>query len=470
MARRSFLALAAAAALVLAGCTGQWPGPADSAADSEGMGDPYFPSYGNAGYDVDHYDLSVRYDPASKELTGTITITGVTTGDLATLSLDLIGLTVRSAEVDGAPAETERGDDKLVIRPAAALPAGTEFTVEISYDGIPEPVTSRSLGSNGFHATDDGAFAIGEPQSASTWFPVNDHPLDKATYEIELAVPEGLAAISNGEPLGTSTAEGWTTWRWAERSPMASYLVTAVIGDYRVYEEEHRGRPMVVAVHEDLPTSVDELLLESGEIADRLAGWFGPYPFGSYGGIAIGDQSVGFALETQTRPVYSPAFFDNAQDATWVVVHELAHQWFGDSVSLRWWQDMWLNEGFATYAEWLWEEADGGDTAQETFDLYWEGPGAEDEFWETPPGDPGRAELFGAAVYVRGAMTVHALRVAVGDAVFYRILQAWTGRYGYGNADTDDLITLSESLSGERLRPLFEEWLYGTERPRTIGG
>jgi aminopeptidase N len=468
MARRRLPALLAA--LLLAGCTGEWPGDsAGSAVESAGMGDPYFPSFGNAGYDVDHYHLSVRYDPASKELTGAITIAGVTTGDLATLSLDLIGLTVRSAEVDGAPAQAERGDDKLVIRPAAPLPAGTEFTVDISYDGVPEPVSSPQLGSNGFHTTDDGGFAMGEPQSASTWFPVNDHPLDKATYEIELAVPEGLAAISNGVPLGTSTDDGWTTWRWAERSPMASYLVTVAIGDYRVYEEDHRGRPMVVAVHENLPTSVDELLLQSGEIADRLAGWFGPYPFGSYGGIAI-DEGLGFALETQSRPVYSRAFFDSGQDATWVVVHELAHQWFGNSVSISSWQDIWLNEGFATYAEWLWEEADGGDTAQETFDLYWEGPGAEERFWETPPGDPGPAELFGSAVYVRGAMTVHALRVAVGDATFFRILQAWTGQYGYGNADTESLITLSESVSGEALRPLFEEWLFATDRPRTIGG
>jgi aminopeptidase N len=454
---------ATAAAVLVAGCTDGWlPGPGDAAG---GLGDPYFPGYGNSGYQVDHYHLRVRYDPASKELAGTATIEAVATADLAGFSLDLTGLTVRSVVVDGAPAEAARGDEKLVVTPAEPVPERDRFTAVVDYHGVPEPVNSRALGSNGFQASDEGAFVIGQPRSASTWFPVNDHPLDKATYQIDLTVPAGLAAVSIGVPEGRTSADGWSTWRWAEPTPTASYLTMLAIGDYRVHQSEHRGKPLVTAVHADLPARVDRQLGRSGEIADLLAGWFGEYPASAYGGIALADQRVGFALETQSRPVYGPSFFAAGNDPTWVIVHELAHQWFGNSVSVRGWNEIWLNEGFATYAEWLFEERDGGDTAQETFDSYWDGPGAEERFWSTAPGDPGPDRLFSAAVYLRGAMTLHALRTTVGDEVFFRILREWTDRMAGGNASTADLVALSQRVAARPLEELFDQWLYTTDRP-----
>lgn len=428
-------------------------------------GDPYFPTHGNGGYQVDHYQLAVRYNPETKELTGAATLTATTTQDLSRFSLDLVGLAVEQVTVDGANAEVDQQPEKLIIAPAAGLPERTQFTIEIDYGGVPAPLSGTTLGSNGFHHTADGAFAAGQPRSASTWYPVNDHPLDKAGYTVEITVPAGLAAISNGVPVEVTTTAGWSTWRWVESAPMASYLSVLAIGDYRVTRGEHSGQPSVVAVHSDLPADVDEQLLRTGEIADVLAGWFGPYPFDSYGGIALADDQVRFALETQSRPVYSPAFFAGAQDATWVIVHELAHQWFGNSVSVRHWDDIWLNEGFATYAEWLWEEHHGGDTAQELFDLYWDGPGGEPDFWTVLPGDPGPDDLFDSAVYVRGAMTVHALRRAVGDTVFFEILPAWTAAYRYGNATTADLADLSERVSGQSLGGLFDDWLYTPRQP-----
>jgi aminopeptidase N len=471
---RSATRLLVAVALVAAGCTGGGSDDSGTTVDPAaagfrpgalGIGDPYFPATGNGGYQVGHYDLQVTYDPASKELTGLATIEATATQDLSSFSLDFSGMSVRSVEVDGEPAGVERGDEKLIVAPPDGLPEGSPFTVAVAYDGVPEPLTSPQLGSNGFQHADDGAFAIGEPQSASTWYPVNDHPRDKATYTVALTVPEGLAAVSNGVLTGQDPEEGWTTWRWTERAPMASYLTTLAIGDYRVHDAEHAGAPMVVAVDADLPTAIDDQLLRTGEIADQLAEWFGPYPFESYGGIVLDDQRVGFALETQSRPVYGPGFFADGQDGTWVIVHELAHQWFGNSVSLRQWGDMWLNEGFATYAEWLWAEEQGDDTAQETFDIYWDGPGAEPDFWSPATGDPGPADLFGNAVYVRGAMTLHALRVAVGDDAFFQILRAWAHEKRGGNASTEELVTLSEQISGESLGGLFDAWLYATERP-----
>lgn len=458
-------------ALALAGCTGG-PGPApqlSQAGAGEGLGDPYFPDAGNTGYQVDHYHLQIGYDPASKQLTGLATIQATATADLARFSLDFSGLTVRSVTVAGGEAAAEHDGDKLLVRPAEPVAADTEFTVEVSYDGVPEPISSPALGDNGFQHTGDGAYAIGQPQSASTWFPVNDHPLDKATYTIEVTAPADLVALSNGVPAGQTTSDGLTTWRWEERTPMASYLSTVVIGDYRVHAGRHNGKPLVTAVHTDLPTTVDEQLERSGEIADILAEWFGPYPLDSYGGIVLGDRQVGFALETQSRPVYGPVFFGTGQDASWVIAHELAHQWFGNSVSVRYWREMWLNEGFATYAEWLWAEEMGDDTAQETFDLHWSGPGAEDGFWSPATGDPGRAGLFSHAVYERGAMALHALRLTVGDGAFFQILRTWAQEQRNGSATTDEFRALSERISGQPLGELFDAWVYGTDRPSYPG-
>ena len=474
---RGSAVLLAIIAVLLAACTGpvrtppvptqtSTPAPAPRGEPAVGLGDPYFPSYGNPGYQVDHYHLRVRYDPASQQLAGEAIVNATATAPLSTVSFDFTGPQVDTVEVDGRPATAARDGAKLVITPEAGLADGAGFTVTVAYAGVPEPVTSPLLGSNGFHHTDDGAFVIGQPQSASTWFPVNDHPLDKATYTIELTVPDGVAAISNGVPDGRSQPEpGWTTWRWQERTPMASYLATLAIGDYRVREEQHRGRPMVTAVHASLPTEVDDQIRDTGQLADVLEQWFGPYPLDSYGGIVLADRRIRFALETQSRPIYGPGFFTGGRDGTGVIVHELAHQWAGNSVSVAGWSDIWLNEGFATYAEWLFSEWDGSDTAQETFDLYWDGPGAEDRFWSVPPGDPGAERLLHSAVYVRGAMTLHALRRTIGDQAFFEILRTWPAEQRDGNATTADLIALSERIAGQPLQSLFDSWLYGTVRP-----
>lgn len=471
--RSAAAAVVAAVALALLagpGCTGAREADPDSgfAPGAAGLGDPYFPEHGNGGYQVDHYDLEVRYDPASKQLTGRVTLLATATSNLSGFSLDLDDdLDVRAVAVDEDPATVDREDDELVVTPASGLVAGTRFTTTVAYHGVPEPVDSPQLGSNGFHHTTGGAFAIGQPRSASTWFPVNEHPRDKATYTIELTVPDGLVAVSNGvlEERTPARAPGWTVWRWDERHPMASYLTTVAIGDYRLHETVHRGKPVITAVHAGHPTDVDEQLARTGEIADVLAGWFGPYPFDAYGGIVLADHRIGFALETQSRPVYGPGFFAGGRDGTEVIVHELAHQWFGNSVSVRQWNDIWLNEGFATYAEWLWGEQEGGDTAQEVFDLHWEGPGAEARFWSLPPGDPGATQMFDRRVYDRGAMTLHALRLTVGDDAFFRILRAWAAQTRGGNATTAELVSLSERISGRPLGWLFDQWLYATSRP-----
>ncbi|MBF9129138.1 M1 family metallopeptidase [Plantactinospora sp. S1510] len=457
--------VAALLAVSAGGCTGDRRDrdrdPEGFRPGAAGVGDAYFPNYGNGGYDVASYRLQVRYDPATDELTGDATIEATATENLSRFNLDLAGLTVSRVRIDGAVVRHARDGDELMITPAAGLSQGRRFQVRIDYAGKPTPITSPDLGSGGLLATGDGAIALGQPESASTWYPVNDHPLDKATYEIEVTVPDGLAALSNGVSGGTTTSAGWTTWRWAERSPMASYLTTLVIGRYRVRAGVHEGKPLVTAIASTLPPGgpAERSLARTGEIADFLATRFGPYPFDSYGGIAVADSRIGYALETQSRPVYGPAFFTTGPNLT-VVAHELAHQWFGDSVSIRSWRDLWLNEGFASYAEWLWEEHEGGRSVQATFEREY---AATD--WAAPALDPGRAEIFSRAVYKRGALTVHALRRAVGDDTFFRILKSWTEEKRNGNASTADLVSHAERISGRSLRPLFDAWLSGSTPP-----
>jgi aminopeptidase N len=461
--------IAAAVLLVtLAGCTGRDPAPGSSDArnfqpGADGVGDTYFPKYGNGGYDVKSYGLKLRYDPAKDELTGTATITATATADLSRFNLDLSGLAVTALSVDGKPAQDSRDGTELVITPSAGLAKGAEFTVEVGYGGKPEPIKSADLGEGGFLHTGDGAIALGQPESASTWFPVNDHPSDKATYDVEITVPEGVEALSNGVPGGSTQDGGWTTWKWSEKAPMASYLATLVIGQYRVVSGTHNGKPIVTAVPESLPTGgrAEAAMLFTAEIADFLETQFGPYPFDAYGGVVVDDNRIGYALETQSRPVYGNVWFKQRVN-TDVVAHELAHQWFGDSVSIARWEDIWLNEGFATYAEWLWAEEQGRESVQESFQAEYD---ATDD-WSKPTLDPGRSEIFSRAVYKRGGLTVHALRLTVGDDDFFKILKTWTAEKRNGTAQTADFVTVAERVSGESLRALFDEWLTGTTAPK----
>jgi aminopeptidase N len=431
---------------------------------SDGIGDSYYPTAGNGGYDVADYDLNLVYDPRARELDGVATITATATQNLTSFNLDFTGLNVESITIDGSGVEWEHDDTELVVQPAAPLVSGATFTTVVSYGGRPRGYGDPALGATGFLTSAEGAIAIGEPEVAATWFPVNDHPRDKATYTLRLTVPDSLEALSNGRLLSTEDAEraGYTTWTWRESSPMAPYLATMVVGTYRVHESTHGTRPVLLAVHTSLPTSVDDQLARTPEVADYLATVFGPYPFDALGGIVVNDSRIGFALENQSRPIYSAGFFSGT-DASWVIAHELAHQWYGDSVSVHDWSEIWLNEGFATYAEWLWDEHRGVGTAQEAFDSFYETAGQ--ALWSVPPGDPGRERLFSSSVYVRGGMTLHALRVTVGDEAFFRILPEWASRKKGSTATTQEFIEVAEEISGRELGQLFQDWLYGTERP-----
>ncbi|MEU3606158.1 M1 family metallopeptidase [Streptomyces sp. NPDC035033] len=458
---RAAAVLAAALTVLglLAGGCGPETGGVRGTPGAAGLRDPYFPKLGNGGYDVRRYALDLAFDPETGRLDGTARITARATQDLSALNLDLAGLTVGRASVDGEPAAVNRAADELTLRPRDELREGAEFTVTVDYAGVPEPLTDPDGSTEGWMNTAEGAVAVGEPAGSMTWFPGNHHPSDKAVYEIALTAPSGLTALSNGVRVSTEPVSGGRTRTvWRQSEPMASYLATVMIGRYATTTGTALdGIPVVTAVEPSLAAATAGLRAELPELLARQQERFGPYPFGAAGAVVTTDGLLGYALETQTRPVFPAAAFDRT-----TLVHELAHQWFGNSVTPETWRDLWLNEGFATYAEWLYEEEYGSVPTRQSFEAAF----AEDANWAFPPADPPTAEnLFDPPVYQRGAMVLHELRETVGDRVFDELLRGWAAKYRHANASTEDFTAYAEEVAGRDLGALWDVWLYGDGRP-----
>jgi aminopeptidase N len=434
-------------------------------------GDPYFPQAGNRGYDVKHYDLTLNYQPSTGRLDGTAVITLRATADLSRFSLDLRNLRATSVTVDGKaasftqqPPKDDGTGGELIVRPQVTIAKGTQHAVRVVYGGVPGQPVDITGAFYGWVSYPDGSFVANEPEGAPTWYPVNDVPTDKATYRFRITVPAGSVAVANGEPVGTpTTTNGRTTFVWRATDPMASYLSTASIGDYRMTKQTGPGGlPILNFVDEDLNPAdlaiTRASLALQPEMIDFFDDIYGPYPFTSFGAIVDDDEDAGYALETQTRPIYSGA----AHEST--VAHELAHQWVGNSVTPTTWRDIWLNEGFATYSEWLWTHHQGGPSPQQRFEDVMSIP-ASDEFWDVAPGDPGAADLFHPAVYDRGAATLQALRNRIGDADFSTLLRHWAVQNEDGNVSTRNLVALAERISGRQLDDFFDTWLYTPSKP-----
>jgi aminopeptidase N len=461
---RLFAAVVLAVVALLGPVSPAVAGPPTGVAGGTSGGDSYFPAAGNGGYQVRHYDLDLRYTPQTMALTARARIAAEARRNLKSFSLDLRDpLTVSSVRVNGRPARFVHNDDELVVTPRDTLKAGRRFTVDVRYGGTTGQPEDNTGALYGWVSYADGAFVANEPEGASTWFPVNDVPYDKASYDFEITVPRGTVAVANGDLRSTRTRNGWTTFRWSAKEPMASYLAMAASGDYTLTRQRAvGGLPIINAVDRDL--SAEEQATTRASLAQQPAmiayfsRLFGPYPFSSFGAVVDDDEDAGYALENQTRPIYSGP----PPEST--VAHELAHQWYGNSVTPRRWRDIWLNEGFATYAEWLWTARRGGDSVSEQFEDVYAVP-ADNAFWQLEIGDPGPEELFNGAIYNRGAMTLHALRLEVGDEDFFRILRAWAQRNRYGVVSTGDLLRLSERVSGEQLDALFTTWLYTPGKP-----
>jgi aminopeptidase N len=552
------------------------PAAADCTAGSSGIGDPYYPLLGNSGYDVQHYTLDLDLDvPGGAIAAGNATIDAIALLDLCAFNLDFLGLEIDAITVDGQPASFARHSGELTINPPAPLAGGSRFTTEIAYHGTPigqeaptiatllgdifgailgggeqkpGPEEGEQYGSGWWHGRDE-IFIAGEPAGAESWFPVNGHPADKATYTLRLTVPDPFSVVANGLLTETIPTATGTTTVWESGNPMASYLVTLHAGrlDTDVREGPH-GLPIRIAFAAAIPQGQRVMFDRLPEMLAYFETVFGPYPFQSAGGTVVAAPIL-FALETQTLPVFGevPMIGNTqltAEERTGLevlVAHETAHQWFGDAVSLLRWQDIWLNEGFATYAQILWLEHTEGVVARNhyvayiyafhaslnpfqdadqlaalnardvidgfrTFSRRFLGTSVSEQFvreyqaglgvateadlenlsgeqglaqlaslgvtadyFPGPPartGDPGPTALFShPIVYERGALTLHALRLTVGDEAFFTILKSWTARFHNGNATTEDFVAVAEEISGEQLDAFFESWLFAPALP-----
>lgn len=428
-------------------------------AGSAGVGDRYYPAAGNGGYDAAHYDVRLRYLPKGGRIRAVVTMTARADVALSRFNLDLSGLTVTRVTVNGAAAAYRRSGQELIITPRTPLAARQRFRVVVEYRGTPRPRNHPRLGRYGWIPTRDGAITPSEPDGTPTWLPVNDHPSDKATYRFRVTVPRRLDVVANGLPGPVRHRGATSTYTWHERHPMASYLAFIGIGKFDVKRGKVGTIPVITAVDPRFRRHHARLHKATIAATRWAASVFGPYPFSSVGGV-IDDARTGYALETQERPVYMG--FAPSEN---FVVHEIAHQWFGNSVSVARWRDIWLNEGFAAYAEWLSDEQRRGRPAREVFRRHLAAP-ADASIYAHPPGRPGATTMFSDAVYVRGAMALHALRERVGDRTFFDILRTWTRQRRDGNARISDFIALAERRSGKNLKPLFHTWLYAEGKPR----
>ncbi|MCW5874570.1 MAG: M1 family metallopeptidase [Anaerolineales bacterium] len=434
-------------------------------AGDPGLGDPYYPHLGNGGYDVQHYHVELDVDMARQHLDGRVRIDAIATQTLGSFNLELAGMQVHRIQVQDQLVEYTRDGVELTLTPTQPVEAGEAFEVWVEYSGRPgEGMDFGSMNEFevgwGWYPDGEGAYVAAEPSGNSTWMPLNEHPSDKATYSYAITVVKPYMAAANGVLQETIDNGDTRTFVWNSASPMASYLATVGIGRFDIETSTGPNGLLIRDYFEqDIPQETRNDFGRTPEMIALFNELVGPYPF-EVTGVIVHDIDFGFALETQTMSVFGSGFTDE-----YVVAHELAHQWFGNSVGLNCWQDLWLNEGFATYMSALWNEHAYGEQAlHDEIRMYYlqvalSGPFA------APPGHPGADDLFNFGVYYRGALALHALRERVGDETFFAILQTYYARFRDSNAVTADFVAVAQEVSGQDLQEFFDAWLYAKDVP-----
>ncbi len=551
MAKRSLLIIVCIFSFTLGITNAQ-----DAKAGADGVGDKLYPQSGNGGYDVQRYDLQLTWDNKTGAIDAQTTIKSIATQDLSTFNLDFAGFDITGLTVNGQEAKYTRKDNELTVD--AALTKGKSFETVVAYNGKPTEIKDSIT--TGWIAIPDGVIVLSEPVGAQGWFPSNDHPSDKALFTYEVTVPKAYQVAANGVADKPVENGDQTTYKFAINKPMATYLATVNIGQFKTVEQTGPNNLPIVNYFPTDFKDTQNAFTRQPEILSFLSEKFGAYPFDIAGGTVI-NQPLGVALENQTRPTYG------TDVSELIVVHELTHQWFGDNVSLASWDQIWLNEGFATFAELLWTEHTDGKAAlnQTISDRYDDLQGiyhfTKDELTgllasaqlpdvqlpsekigqllhlfldsaatkadidavvaklptsgvpvsqlgtlmqsiptkgkivlktidfyrvnslitgdqlpadieaRTTPKQHGPADvesgdmMFDNSVYQRGGLALQALRLKLGDEMFFKVLQTYASQYASKNVTTADFTALAEKISGQDLKDFFQRWLYDKALP-----
>ncbi|WP_327111824.1 M1 family metallopeptidase [Nocardia sp. NBC_01730] len=428
--------------------------------------DEYLPQNGNRGYRVSRYELELVYKVSSNRLTGRATIIAVTTAVRPRFALDLSqALTVSKVLVNGTKAvKFTHQHGKLVITPPERIPVGGVLSLVVQYGGTPKPVRGP-WGEVGWEELTEGALVASQPNGAASWFPCDDHPSSKASYRISITTDSPYYALANGTLLRKQTKASQTTWVYEQSEPMSSYLATIQIGPYR----KHRVGswpgtvPMQAVVPARLRANFEHDFARQPRMLEVFTNKFGPYPFEGYT-VVVTDDELEIPIEAQGISIFGANHCDGRRGAERLVAHELAHQWFGNSLTIRQWRDIWLHEGFACYAEWIWSEEAGGPTADQMARAARHNLSREPQ--DIVVGDPGPQRMFDDRVYKRGALTLHALRLELGGTTFFELLREWTIRYRHSSVTTEEFTDLAGHYSLVPLRPLWDTWLLAEPLPQ----
>lgn len=427
--------------------------------------DPYVPERGNAGYQVTRYDLELDYAISSNRLDGIAVITALALDPLPRFALDLAGLRASKVTVDGQPARFAPRGAKLHVTPTYPIDTGDVFVVEVRYSGKPHPARS-TWGPVGWEELADGVLVAAQPNGAPTWFPCNDLARQKAPFRIQVSAASSYRAVANGELLSERPHGNRTTWVYEQVEPTSPYLMTLHVGRYERRRVTRAPIPVHLIAPAPLRHDVDRAFARQTDMLRLFVDRFGPYPFAAGYTVVISADPLEVPLEAQGQSIFGSNHLDGSTER--LIAHELAHQWFGNSVTAASWRDVWLHEGFACYAEWIWSEASGGPGADELAHEH------HHRLRSLPQdlllGDPGAEDMFDDRVYKRGALTLHVLRGQLGDDRFFELLRTWVATHRHGTGTTDSFLALAEQVGGRPVDDLLGPWLRHKRIPALSSG